>query len=539
MASSSRPRLVVSLTTIPSRLERIEPTLRSLSEQSIQPAAIYLNLPRESRREKTAYTVPAFVERYSQVRVNWCDQDWGPATKLFGVLGRETDPATCIVTVDDDKQYHSEMIADYLHYAPLLPQCALGRRGWILRRPELTWPNMSYLPKTREIRKPVSVDVLTGVGSVLYRRGFFQDDVMDYSGYPPEAFFVDDICLCGYLARRKIPRVLIPSTLNAFHHTVTDTATDPGEALPNALWKQNKDGRNNNTMISYFRDAWGKWPIEVEGLAHLPARHDENRPPTGRRKDSFVKEVFDKQFYSELGIRKDTMRRMLTLLEEQQRDFYVIIQTGISRKGLSSLGGEGAATQILDRFVDYYDGIVWSVDAGESDLRALEYSIGPKTVIRKGDPVEELRWLRSIFKRVDCLYIDSLNLNWAAPETTAKRHLNELLAIKDLLVKNSVVVVDDSPASPDWLPPWIDAERRKSIRFPNGKGISVIPYLLDQMDIEAEVHQYQAVFRLLSPAHPTNALDGVQRMFQSLVPTKPARVLRGLGLSRKSPVREE
>jgi hypothetical protein len=527
MASFSPPRLVVSLTTIPSRIDRIEPTLRSLARQSVQPAAIYLNLPKESRREKTAYRPPAFLERYPQMNVNWCDQDWGPATKLFGVLSRETDPATCIVTVDDDKQYHSEMLADYLHYAPLLPHCALGRRGWILRRPELTWPNMSYLPKTRDIRKPVSVDVLTGVGSVLYRRGFFDDNVMDYSDYPGEAFFVDDICICGYLARKRIPRVLIPSTLDAFHYTVTDTATDPGEVLPNALWKQNKDGHNNNTMIAYFRDDWGAWPPKVEQLAQIPGRH-EARPHTRKRKGSFVKDIFDKKFYAGLGIRKDTMRRMLTLLEEQQKDSYVIVQTGISRKGLPSLSGEGAATQILDQFVNYYDGVVWSVDPGPHDVQAVDQSTSAKTVLRTGDPAAELRWLRSILKRVDCLYIDSMSLNWNAPEKTAELHLKELLAIKDLLVKGSVLVIDDSPLNANWLPPWIDSERRNSIRFPNGKGLSVIPYLQKHMDVQTELHQYQAVFKVLSPTRPTTALHGVQRLLQSITLTSPARVLRSL-----------
>ena len=98
--------LFVALTTLPSRLELMRPTLDSLLGQTHRPDRILLSLPHWSRREACAYPRPEWLLGYAPVlEVVTCDEDLGPGTKLLGCLHRVAQPA-CLVLVDDDLHYH-------------------------------------------------------------------------------------------------------------------------------------------------------------------------------------------------------------------------------------------------------------------------------------------------------------------------------------------------------------------------------------------------------------------------------------------------
>jgi hypothetical protein len=97
---SGDPRVVISLTTTPSRITRLGPTLRSLLTQDYPLTAIYLSVPRRSVRENRAYTVPTRLARHPTVTVIDSERDWGPATKLLPMLRVEQErPETITVTV--------------------------------------------------------------------------------------------------------------------------------------------------------------------------------------------------------------------------------------------------------------------------------------------------------------------------------------------------------------------------------------------------------------------------------------------------------
>ena len=64
-----RTDVVVTLTTLPSRIDRIAPTIKSLLNQTISPAAIRLNLPVLSRRERQSYVIPEWLGRLQSVTI--------------------------------------------------------------------------------------------------------------------------------------------------------------------------------------------------------------------------------------------------------------------------------------------------------------------------------------------------------------------------------------------------------------------------------------------------------------------------------------
>jgi hypothetical protein len=207
----NRSECIITLTTIPSRLPHIAATLKSLMRQSRAPARIILNLPEFSKRENTPYTVPAFLQGLKSVQIVRCE-DMGPATKAVPTLLREP-PEQKIIVVDDDRIYPSNLVRDLEDAADLDVTSAFGMSGWVvpadlIDRPATIRANFQMRPpspvRARRLRSPMPVDILQGLSGYLVRPGFFDlPRLTDYTGAPPESFFVDDVWISGHCAAER------------------------------------------------------------------------------------------------------------------------------------------------------------------------------------------------------------------------------------------------------------------------------------------------------------------------------------------------
>jgi hypothetical protein len=98
------------VTTLPSRIGRLWPTIDSLLAQTRPPDAILVNVPRRSVREQREYAVPAWLAAPpATVTLVRCETDHGPGTKLLGGLPH-LPPEGCLIVVDDDMLYEPFMV---------------------------------------------------------------------------------------------------------------------------------------------------------------------------------------------------------------------------------------------------------------------------------------------------------------------------------------------------------------------------------------------------------------------------------------------
>lgn len=201
---SSEMRIVVSLSTVPSRVPYLQRIIDCLLSQTYQVDRIYINLPHWSKREQCEYPLPQ-LKGNDKIQIVRCN-DHGPITKLYPALLEEQDPETLIITVDDDIEYIPERIETLVHWAEKFPEAAIGGTGFIVG-PWWWFYGTVHRPKT-----PTPVSVLEGFSGCAYRRGFFSDDLIDYQDAPSGAFYNDDVWISGYLARKKIPRLVHPSS---------------------------------------------------------------------------------------------------------------------------------------------------------------------------------------------------------------------------------------------------------------------------------------------------------------------------------------
>lgn len=84
----------------------------------------------------------------------------------------------------------------------------------------------------------------------------------------------------------------------------------------------------------------------------------------------------------------------------------------------------------------------------------MRSQLSEKSTLICEDSILGLRELTASLERIDLLYLDSMDLCWIAPETSAVHHLKELAVSLALLRSGSLVLIDDSPRSEEWLPPW-------------------------------------------------------------------------------------
>ena len=215
-----REKVVISLTTLPTRLDKLLVTLKSLNNQTVPPDEIYLTLPINCERLNMKYT-----DITDQVK-NLCtivkiDQDYGPITKIVGALKKEKDPDTIIITVDDDIIYPPTLIEDLMYWHGKYPDSALGSSGLAIG----SYPFRYSLIFNQEHQnhwftmKPSSrrnkTDIIYGYAGALYKRYMFPsysdlyDELLSYCMEDRDLFLNDDVVLSCYLNKQEISRRIV------------------------------------------------------------------------------------------------------------------------------------------------------------------------------------------------------------------------------------------------------------------------------------------------------------------------------------------
>jgi hypothetical protein len=240
--AAARPeRLVVTLTTVPERMDKLAPVFRSLMDQTVRADRILLARPHHSRRSGVPY--PALTPPFPGVDVIDC-ADEGPATKLLPALLAE--PEAAILVVDDDVIYPVDFIEQMLAWHRKLPKAAIGWRGWqiVAGRHPKRFPHIF----ATAVAEPTRADILLGTWGYLIPPGSFDAQVHDFSGYPPGVRFVDDVWFSGHLARLGVERFVIPGKGLPIETEASDLAA--------LTFGPNSSGTNDLDAIEAFRPWW-------------------------------------------------------------------------------------------------------------------------------------------------------------------------------------------------------------------------------------------------------------------------------------------
>ena len=259
-AAAERSVVIVTLTTIPSRLPYIEDTLKSLLRQTRLPAGIRLYVPAFSARENRPYEIPQRLRQLASVTIHACS-DLGPATKFIPAL-TSLPPDQLVLAVDDDRIYPPNLVADLEAAARARTDAAYGFSGWIapkdlIDKPTTVIANLLERPPVpiyaQRQRRPRPVDVLQGTGGYLIRPRFFAlDRLVDYSAAPAAARSVDDVWMSAHC---MVDKFVIPARRSNFQAR-RRMAIYKRTSLGWANRGRRNEERKNSIMLRYFADRW-------------------------------------------------------------------------------------------------------------------------------------------------------------------------------------------------------------------------------------------------------------------------------------------
>lgn len=238
---------IVSFTTIPSRINKIEEVISTICNQSLIPDEIILWIPKHyTRLNDSVKSIPKYFDKYP-IKIKECDEDYGPFTKLRPTLDYCNND-DIIVTCDDDILYPKKWFENLVKYSEKFPNYAICYRGRRLsKRGSRINYNRSEMVFGSSDKEFDFVDLVTGTRGVLYKKRFFTDYI--YNNDYNKMFMVDDIWINGNLAKAGTKCIVIPDP--GFNEEKTREIE-----LYNidSLYEHNKDGINNKNGLNLFKE---------------------------------------------------------------------------------------------------------------------------------------------------------------------------------------------------------------------------------------------------------------------------------------------
>jgi hypothetical protein len=261
LANQQHSGIIVCLTSIPSRVELLDDTLKSLLLQRVRAQAIHLHLPEFSRREQAAYQVPERIAALAGVRVVRC-ADYGPATKLIPAL-QSQPPEQRLLAVDDDRLYRDDMLDHVARFARAHPDDAFGFSGWLAPRdltdrPSTVLTDLFTRPpvpyKSQRQRKARRVDILQGYSGYTVKPAFFDlAELLDYGTAPPAAFYVDDVWISGHCRAAKY---VLPAPFSNFQSWRHGRRFKQSSLALTNRGGGDLEQRNNTIMLRHLSARW-------------------------------------------------------------------------------------------------------------------------------------------------------------------------------------------------------------------------------------------------------------------------------------------
>lgn len=186
-------KVIVSLTTIPTRFKYIGPILESLCQQDCD--EVWLNIPQKYNRFPDWDGVMPSGFTNSKIKLNLVDKDYGPATKFIGPA-LKVNPNDVIVYLDDDTDYDPRLTSHLIKWWRLDPTSAWGMSGFLFK---------NYFKGRYPRQHGESVDVLEGYGGVAVKAECIQKVIPEFLELL-EVTWHDDMILCNLLAKAGIKR---------------------------------------------------------------------------------------------------------------------------------------------------------------------------------------------------------------------------------------------------------------------------------------------------------------------------------------------
>lgn len=238
-------KIIVSLTTIPSRLEKTVYVIDQLLKQTVKPDKLILYVGKTEESILYPKEFQYLLKRGLEVKIV---KDVGPSTKFFYSMQEYFNDL--IVTVDDDILYPETLIEGLINTYIKFPhsviayrvhQMKINKQGRITPYNNWNWEAKSFFYPSESI-------IATGVGGVLYPPSTRPIELFNLENLKRLSFRADDIWLKGIQMLNNIPIVQVEGYDYRLIHAdgtqnITLSSSNVGEATNDLYFRQ---------MIDYY-----------------------------------------------------------------------------------------------------------------------------------------------------------------------------------------------------------------------------------------------------------------------------------------------
>jgi len=264
--------LVVSLTTIHSRINKIHHVITSLLSQDVDiKFEVRLYISEEPYLlDKGIQEIPEELARlYAENSGKFSilkTTNIGPYRKFIPVLKEFYNDELnmdFLVTVDDDTVYPDSWLRKLVNEIQKR-DCVIAYRG---RQISCDATSMHRYKKWKhsndDLLEPSILTVGTGKDGIIYKPDFFHPDVIDVQSALAVCNHADDLWLKVHTAMNGVSSMLLSSSLN-------EAFQDMGENDENTLYKQiNKFGGNDAAMSNLIDYCWFRYRLNLLDVFNL------------------------------------------------------------------------------------------------------------------------------------------------------------------------------------------------------------------------------------------------------------------------------
>lgn len=236
--------IYVSVASIFDKQHVLIKALHSIANQKTKPCKCFINLSEEPnildkgfKDRKMSEALNRYIESNDLFQINWV-KNTGPFVKLLPVLKEKMLEDCVIITIDDDSEYESNMIDDYLA-AYNKYKCVVCSRSFNMDYTNVGEMKYGKRKKLAISENPSIKNFHSGKGGVLYHPTFFAksfDHIFDENIYLKCCPHNDDVWF-------NLHR--IANNVKCYAPQKTHTKVD-NSVYQFALWDQYNSKNNNN-----------------------------------------------------------------------------------------------------------------------------------------------------------------------------------------------------------------------------------------------------------------------------------------------------
>lgn len=189
-----KEEVIVSLTSFPAAISYVVPTVKSILAGSVLPDKVVLYLTfSQFEGEKLPEDLKRLADNNPIFEIRNYDSEIRSYRKLIPAL--KDFPDAVIVTVDDDVDYHKDMLKDLLDLHRRIPEYVLAHRAKLIKpgAPYKKWRKYRWYHFLFKRIHAGFKNIQTGVGGVLYPPHSLKKDMLDEKLFREIAPTTDDI----------------------------------------------------------------------------------------------------------------------------------------------------------------------------------------------------------------------------------------------------------------------------------------------------------------------------------------------------------